>query len=247
MMLSAVQAGSAEELLGLWERAVATAPSERCDALLSTQLETLPESLGAYNAALLGLRARLFGAAQPLRSRCAACGATIEFAVDCGVLARALAPASDAAQEQRLEVDGYRITFRTPCVADLRVASAGADRDEFARTLLQRCVLRCEREDGEPCDAEDTPASVADALSQRMESLEPGATVSFDLTCPECGAQWNAPMDCGDVLWSELQARAERLLLEIDALARAYGWSETQVLALSATRRAAYLQLIGSG
>jgi hypothetical protein len=91
------------------------------------------------------------------------------------------------------------------------------------------------------------PASVADALSRRMESLEPGAAVSFDLTCPECGAQWNAPMDCADVVWSELQARAERLLLDVDALARAYGWSEPQVLALSATRRAAYLQLIGGG
>jgi hypothetical protein len=36
-------------------------------------------------------------------------------------------------------------------------------------------------------------------------------------------------------------------LLDVDALARAYGWSEPQVLALSATRRAAYLQLIGGG
>jgi hypothetical protein len=80
-----------------------------------------------------------------------------------------------------------------------------------------------------------------------MEALEPGAAVTFDLTCPECGAQWSAPMDCGDVLWSELQVRAERLLLDVDALARAYGWSESQVLALSPTRRAAYLQLIGSG
>jgi hypothetical protein len=246
MMVSSVPSGSAEELLGLWERAVATAPVERGDALLALQREPLPESLGAYNAALLGLRARLFGNAQLLSSRCAACGATIEFAVDCDVLARALAPTGDG-REERLETDGYRVEFSLPGVTDVRAASAHADRDEFVRTLLRRCVTRCERDDGEPCDAANMPASVADALSRRMESLEPGAAVSFDLTCPECGAQWNAPMDCADVVWSELQARAERLLLDVDALARAYGWSEPQVLALSATRRAAYLQLIGGG
>ena len=53
-------------------------------------------------------------------------------------------------------------------------------------------------------------------------------------------------MNAGDVLWSELQSRAERLLLDVDALARAYGWTEPEILALSSTRRAAYLQLTGA-
>jgi hypothetical protein len=37
--------------------------------------------------------------------------------------------------------------------------------------------------------------------------------------------------------------RAERLLLDIDTLARNYGWSESEVIALSPTRRAAYVQM----
>mgnify|MGYP001788484044 CR=1 FL=1 len=36
---------------------------------------------------------------------------------------------------------------------------------------------------------------------------------------------------------------AERVLLDVDALARCYGWTESEVLRLSPTRRAAYLQL----
>lgn len=247
MVSSTLQTGTSSELLELWERAVASAPAERGDVLLAAQVESPPTSLGAHNAALLDLRARLFGSTQPLSSRCTTCGATTEFSIDCGLLARALLPADDGEREQRIEADGYRVDFRLPVVADVRVASAQGDRDGFVRTLLQRCVTRCERDDGVACDPESMPESVATAVSQRMESLEPGASVTFDLVCPECGAGWSAPMDCGDVLWSELQVRAERLLLDIDALARAYGWTEPQVLALSPTRRAAYLQLIGSG
>jgi hypothetical protein len=47
-------------------------------------------------------------------------------------------------------------------------------------------------------------------------------------------------------LWVELQRAAERTFVEIDALARAYGWAEKDVLGMSAMRRAAYLQLAGA-
>lgn len=240
-------AGTASELLDLWEHVVASTPSERADRLLAATYEHPPTSLGAHNAALLDLRARLFGRAQSLSSRCPSCDATTEFTIDCTGLAQALLPASSASDEQHLEADGYRVDFRMPRVADVRAVSARATSDDFAQALLDRCVLRVESEGGATCTIDDLPDSVAEALSARMDLLEPGANVSFDLTCPECGAQSSIGMDCGDVLWSELQVKAERLLLDVDALARAYGWTEPQVLALSATRRAAYLQLIGSG
>ena len=38
---------------------------------------------------------------------------------------------------------------------------------------------------------------------------------------------------------------AERTLADVDTLARAYGWTEAEVMELSPTRRAAYLQLLG--
>ena len=43
-------------------------------------------------------------------------------------------------------------------------------------------------------------------------------------------------------LWDEIDARARRLLDEVHALARTYCWSEEQILALSETRRRAYLR-----
>ncbi|KVN11801.1 MULTISPECIES: hypothetical protein [unclassified Burkholderia] len=242
------------DLLALWERAAVCEPDARDDALLAAFDPAPPASLGARNAALLGLRARLFGGAQRLRCACPACGVDVEFAIDCAALSQQLLPAADAALPQRVEADGHRIEFRVPDVRDLRAAARAArddgdgddDGDAFARALLARCVTRCERDDGGACAPASLPVTVADALSRRMEALEPGASVSFELDCPACGASWSAGMDCGDVLWRELQVRAERLLLDVDALARAYGWSEAQVLALSPTRRAAYLQLAGA-
>jgi hypothetical protein len=44
-------------------------------------------------------------------------------------------------------------------------------------------------------------------------------------------------------VWTELRAHARRLLREVDVLARAYGWTEPDVLALDERRRAAYLEL----
>lgn len=237
---------AAGDLIALWERAATAAPLDRDDALLSGLHEAPPASLGARNAALLDLRSRLFGRAQLLRSNCLHCGAVSEFSIDCDALSRTLLPVGDASQQHRLEAEGWRVEFRLPDAADLRAASSwSADADVFVQALLQRCVLRCEHEE-RACPPRELPASVAQALSQRMEALEPGANVSFDLTCPACGQAWSASMDVGGVLWSELQTRAERLLLDVDALARAYGWTEAQVLALSPTRRAAYLQLVGA-
>jgi hypothetical protein len=238
---------TAGDLLALWDRAAMLPPGRRDDALLGSVFETPPISLGARNAALLALRARLFGGLQTLRARCPQCHAAVEFTIDCEQLSRRLQPASEASVAQTLQLAGLHIVFRAPDVDDVRAAAcAAADSPSFVRALLERCVLSCERDDHTPVAVAALPATAGEAISRRLEEIEPGASVSFALACPECGACWDAPMNCGAVLWSELGAHAERLLLDVDVLARAYGWSEAEVLALSPTRRSAYLQLVGA-
>jgi hypothetical protein len=237
----------ASELLALWERAATTAQANRDDILLAEQCEAPPSSLGMRNAALMALRARLFGNMQLLRGACLSCGAIAEFAVDCAALSQALQPSPGAAEPQSLVIDGHRVEFRVPDIDDCRQASRECtDAETFVSTLLARCVTTSERDNCTPCAPEALPASVMAGLSHRMEELEPGASVGFDLACPVCDGRWTTLMDVGEVLWVELRDRAERLLIEVDALARTYGWTEPQVLAMSATRRAAYLQLIGA-
>lgn len=229
-------------VLTLWERGMTVAPAQRADAMLEPELE-LPTSLGARNAALLALRARLFGRTQALRCTCVHCGALNEFAVDCDALAQTLVPPVGADGLHALKVGGYVVEFRAPRSEDIRAAAAAHDDASFALALLDRCVLRAIDVDGSVRTGGELPDETRDAIALAMEQLEPGAAVEFDVVCAECGQRWSAPMDCADLVWSEVQSRAERLLLDIDVLARAYGWRDQDVLALSDVRRAAFLQL----
>jgi hypothetical protein len=226
-------------VLEVWEAAAGAAPLARDDALLRSAGADAPQGLGARNAALLATRMQLFGPRWPLRSRCPACGSDCGFEADCSVLLPQLDGGdAAAAATHTLRVGEREIRFRLPLADDLRETARAPDAASASRALLRRCVQ------GEA--AEDLSEDAQDALSARMDALDPGAHIGFALACPDCGHAWHAPVDVGDALWSEVQAAAERTLLDIDALARAYGWSEPQVLALSPTRRAAYLQLVGA-
>ncbi len=67
------------------------------------------------------------------------------------------------------------------------------------------------------------------------------------LACPGCGAGFVADLDVAAFIWAEFDLAAKRVLGDVDALARAYGWTEPDVLALGDTRRAAYLRLVRAG
>lgn len=226
------------ERLMVWEHAAGVGGHKRADALLNLAGE-VPKAIGARNTALLALRTRLFGQAWPLRCDCPECGCTCDFVVDSARLSAEITAAAFAsAGEHELLVEGVTIRFRLPDIDDVRAMPAGVPIESALATLLSRCVLHP--------GIEHLSEPARRALSQRMEALEPAASLSFEVKCSDCGITWSAPVDIANVLWSELQVAAERTLLEVDALARAYGWSEAQVLSLSAIKRAAYLQLVGA-
>jgi hypothetical protein len=237
--MGAPAAGECEpRILALWERGVGLTRWAREDSLLGA-LGAAPAELGARNAALLRLRGTLFDRRWLLCSRCPACTADCEFVVDCMALADQLSAIAPTPSTARVSHAGRSIALRAPTVNDLREIAVLPDAQSAARALLTRCVS-----DGEALDELDDEA-VAD-LSTHFEGLDPGALVSFALNCPSCGHDWSATIDVGNALWCELQRAAERALIEVDALARAYGWTEHEVLSLSPVRRAAYLQLVGA-
>lgn len=239
-----------ETLLALWEGVLTQPAAARGDALLQTAARdaTPPCSLGERNARLAGLHARLFGRELELLSHCPACGTVAQFSGDCEALAAQMLPKTGTgdAPHHRLEAHGHVIEFRMPSsadIADIAVASGDGGKEDFTQLLLDRCVLGCSY-DGNNVSAKQLPEPVLDALSQRMETIDPGANVSFALECPQCATHWQAPLDLGEVVWQKVRAAAEHMLLEIDMLARAYGWTEREVLRLKPLRRAAYLQMV---
>ena len=253
----------AEALLRLWECALGQPAGARDDALLqaSTDDAEPTPTVGERNARLVALHAGLFGREIELLSHCPACDTVAQFTADCERLAAQMRPFSDNATPHRLELQGHVIEFRLPNSVDLAIAAAtttttkattmiaalgdnvDACTDAFTQLLLDRCVLTCTRE-GAEAPAREAPATVLNALSQQMETLDPGASVSFALKCPQCATRWQAPLDVGELVWQKVRAAAERVLLDIDVLARAYGWTEREVLRLNPLRRAAYLQLV---
>lgn len=219
-----------ELTLALWERSVGRPVAER-DAVL---LGWAPSSLAVRNTLALQRYAAWFGPAVELVGRCPHCSASVEFSIDTAHCAQAL-PDDAARQDWHEWSDGVdTLRFRLPQPADLQALHWVDDATEFAQRLLDRCV-----EGGAP-----DSAIACDALSQAMESLIPGANLCFSLQCPDCTTGWEAPLDPVALLWRELRQRAERLLGDVALLARHLGWSEAEILALSPTRRAAYLQLV---
>jgi hypothetical protein len=79
-----------------------------------------------------------------------------------------------------------------------------------------------------------------------MEELDPAASINLSLGCEDCGHHWLADFNIGSLLWDEIDGCARALLVEVHNLARAYGWTEQEILALSPQRRAAYLDMVGA-
>lgn len=231
-------------LLALWESALGQPALARDDALLQASSGGAARTLGERNARLMGLHARLFGREVELLSHCPSCGTVAQFSADCDALAAQM-PVAEEVQSHRLKVQGHLMKFRLPDSSDVAAAAGEKAEGEFAQHILDRCVLSCTRE-GESVPVRQLPVPVLDALSQRMETLDPCASVSFSIECPECATRWDARLDVGQMMWQKVQAAAERLLLDVDALARSYGWTESEVLGLSSLRRAAYLQMVAA-
>ncbi|MBX9395816.1 hypothetical protein K4749_19970 [Streptomyces sp. TRM72054] len=233
----------AAELLATWEAGLAEAPAGRALLLHRTArpdldaraLPALP--VGEREADLFALRRALFGERMQIRLDCAACGADMEFDLDAGEFARTVGVRGESVV--RVAHDGWEVEFRLPGVADLTAAARSADP---RGALLARCLVSA-AEDGTAVTAEALPGPVQRRIAEAVEAADPGADVTLNVACPECGRATRAELDIASYLWTELDSWARDLLLDVHLLATAYGWSEPEILALSPLRRRYYLEM----
>ncbi|MPY61265.1 T4 family baseplate hub assembly chaperone [Streptomyces spongiae] len=233
----------AADLLATWEAGLAEAPAGRALLLHRTArpdlaagaLPALP--VGAREADLFTLRRALFGERMQVRLECGACGEDMEFDLDAGEFARSLDRSGETVVQVRQ--DGWEVEFRLPGVADLSAAARDADP---RAALLARCLVSAAR-DGAAVGAGDLPVPVQRRIAEAVEAADPGGDVTLNVACPECGQATRAELDIASYLWTELDAWARDVLLDVHLLATAYGWSEPEILALSPLRRRYYLEL----
>ncbi len=240
---------SGAELLEVWEAARDERPAERALVLLAEACpEFTPEalaalSIGGRDALLLELRETIFGPDLRGYADCPHCGFQLEFAVGAADI-RVEQSAAPVAEGQ-LSAGDFSARFRLPNSRDLAAAAATRNPDDARRELVRRCLTEPMRA-GERIEHDSLPRDATERAAALMLARDPQAEVILRLTCPTCAFAWAATLDIGEFLWAELSAQASRLLHEVDTLARAYGWRETDVLTLSARRREAYLAMAGA-
>ncbi|MHC3474029.1 T4 family baseplate hub assembly chaperone [Streptomyces sp. 7R007] len=233
----------AAALLATWEAGLVEAPAGRAlllhrTARPDTDARDLPHlPVGEREADLFALRRALFGERMQVRLACGACGEDMEFDLDAGRFADSFGERSE--RVVRVQQDGWDVGFRLPGIADLQAAARTPDP---RAALLERCVVSAVR-DGSAAPARELPASVQRRIAEAVEAADPAADVTLNVGCPECGAATRAELDIATYLWTELDAWARDVLLDVHLLATAYGWSEPEILALSPTRRRYYLEL----
>ncbi|MFE5739576.1 hypothetical protein [Streptomyces celluloflavus] len=243
------------ELLATWEAGLArqgggralllhraARPGADTDALLSVPL-------GERAADLFALRRALFGDRMQVTLDCAdaECGAAMEFDLDAGELG-AVRPVVPEGGLRVTEGD-WVVEFRLPGAADLAAVAAAAtavtDATAARRLLAARCAVSAVR-GGRAATAAEVrrlPDPVLKRFAEAAEAADPGAELTLVIACPECGAATSAELDIAAYLWTELDAWAREVLLDVHLLASAYGWSEPEILALSPRRRRYYLEL----
>jgi hypothetical protein len=236
-------------LLELCERCESLPAPQRALAILGAaypaadERAVFGERLGAWHAALLRARSASIGGTLEMLDRCPSCAERVELSVAAGAL---LKEARAAAQRELSVVAGsLHILCRPLTGADWieSFESTAEGAVSAAKRLLGRAVLSVREADTEK-GLEDLSDAHWEAIAGQLAEADPLSEILFGLCCPRCAESWDVVLDPADYFYRELAASSRRLLLQIHALAGAYGWTEAEILALGASRRAAYVKLI---
>src|SRR5581483_1408991 len=166
---------SAAELLDAWENALAASALERPLILLAAATnhprdEIAEWSIGARNAQLLALRARVFGGEINAVADCPACGERLEMILRVSDFSTS-PPNAAPPPTRELRVNGHTLTYRLPNTNDLIAARQAQDFDTARAALLQRIVVKVT---GAPeLDATQVAAHAVNALSAQLERDDP--------------------------------------------------------------------------
>jgi hypothetical protein len=227
-----MRALSATELVSVWERGNSQPPVQRALALLAAACPDSPPdtlanlSIGQRDARLLAMRELTFGAEFTGLADCPACNEKIELTFNASDIRPAAETETPA--ELTLHVDGRNLRVRLPTSADLLAVNS-------REQLLDRCLLN---------GRDHLPDQVVSSVIELMSRADPMADIQLALNCSSCGCKWEAPFDIVAFLWREINAAARGLLREVHTLASAYGWTESEILALSPARRRFYLERV---
>ncbi|MFL6301908.1 MAG: hypothetical protein ACJ72H_00065 [Candidatus Sulfotelmatobacter sp.] len=222
-------------LLEAWERGANQGDLERPLTLLAVawpgrSWEELADlGLAQLQMELLLLRRASFGDALRSCAPCPLCATRLELDLQISsILPKEILRTPGEATWRH---DGVVHSMRAVTSRDL--ASLRSARDPRKR-LLDLCT-RTDPPDG--C----TAARCQAVAMEHFDRLNEGTEMRLTLQCPTCSGTDQVDLDVGRFVWMEVRHAALTLLREIHQLATVYGWSESEILALSNVRRSMYL------
>ena len=229
---------SAAGTLELWD-ALAAAPQAARGAVvlvargLSADLASACERpLAEASAAALDELRERGGSTLDTVIACPRCAALMEVPLELDLFA------DDPFAGESVVGDGGDVVVRAPTTTDLLEALAT---DDPAATLRERCVAW-------PTGADDDLRARADhAVDAAVERAVGAAGATIRVECPDCGATVSADVDVVRLLVDRVTEHAQTVLAEVAALARAYGWTESEILSIPEARRRVYLALARGG
>jgi hypothetical protein len=236
---------TAHQILTVWEMGLGQHPVERALTILHASDGESLEALAGLTVAerdrrLLDAREQTFGRTLDAYVECSACAERLEFSLTTDSIRTAARP---TVASGRLRIADVELGLRPPTSNDLRALRSCGNVESAHERLVELCVVEPIR-DGETIAANALPGNVVAAAAARMSALDPQAEVLIDLSCPICQASEQILFDIAAFFWSEIAVRAKRLLHEIHLLARAYCWSEADILGMSPHRRECYLTMV---
>lgn len=237
--------GTPAQLLDAWDEAAAVPSAARGAVLIvhgrrHSLDAVLDLPLGEASVLAARLYAKEFGDEVEALLPCEGCGELLEVGLSVSLLYEPGEPSTGGA-ERRVVTAAGELTVRPPTTRDL-LAVGG--RPGPGPALLARCVSDAS---GTPVDPAALDADTLELLDSLAEELAGAAGGVVRTSCPCCSAEARASVDMGGLLWDRVSAAAPELLAEVAALASAFGWRESDVLALSPARRRAYLGLAYGG
>jgi hypothetical protein len=240
---------SASELLAVWERGVGQHPVEQALTMLSIWTGEPREdlaalSIGQRDAKLFEIYEHLFGPELEAFAECPACGERLEYSLSTRDLKQPVG-APEEREALKLISGDLSLRLRLPNSMDLTAARECASVAEARRMLAEQCVVEAVQGDC-AIPAQSIPDAAVDAISSHLAQADPLAEMLVGLKCLECQHAGQIALAIEQFLWTKIVWLAKRLLREVDVLARVYGWSEREILSLSAVRRERYLEMAAS-
>jgi hypothetical protein len=201
-------------------------------------------SLGDRALLLLTARKLIIGDNLSCTTSCPSCEMAMSLDISVEAIIMRAEDRELSMENYELKASGFSSLRVRPLTAedqDMLVIKKGSGPDALAQELAKACIVR-----SESALPEILPESLLEAISSRLDEIDPLSNINLRLLCPECGHGFLASLPVEDFVLGELGMTGGQLEREVHWLAFNYHWTEDQILSLPSAKRKRYVELVNA-